>query len=259
MPEGHTIHHAAREHRRSLVGQKLSVSSPQGRFSDGARVLNGQRCLSVEAYGKHLIYGFAASHLHVHLGLFGRIRNQKLPIKEPRGAVRVRLIGENDVIDINGPTICEIIDEQGINFLINRLGPDLIRDDADSERAFRRISKSRVQIGKLIMDQSVMSGIGNIFRTEILWRQGIHPNTIGHNIGRTRLQRLWIDAKKLLERSVRHNAIITVDSGLEGRSSFEECVNIFGKSKCPRCNGSVKRLVIEGRRLFVCEICQPLR
>ena len=58
MPEGHTIHRAARDHHKWFRGQKLSISSPQGRFSDGATLLNGQTCLSVEAFGKHLIYHF---------------------------------------------------------------------------------------------------------------------------------------------------------------------------------------------------------
>lgn len=258
LPEGHIIHRAAREHSRNLVGQEVLVSSPQGRFSDGARVLNGQRCLFVEAYGKHLIYGFAGKCLHVHLGLFGRIRNYRRPIKEPRGAVRVRLIGDNNVIDINGPTICETIGEEGISLLIKRLGPDLMRDDADPERAFSRIIKSRAKIGKLLIDQSVISGIGNIFRTEILWRQGIHPNINGYMIDRPRLKRLWIDAKKLLEIGVRYNTIITVNIESERQFSPKECVNIFGKSKCPECNDPVRRIDIDGRHAFVCETCQPL-
>ena len=76
MPEGHTIHRAARDHHKLFRNQKLFVSSPQGRFTDGAAILNGQICLSVEAFGKHLIYNFDQGDvLHVHLGLFGRIRN----------------------------------------------------------------------------------------------------------------------------------------------------------------------------------------
>ena len=75
MPEGHTIHYAARDHRKLFVGHKLDVSSPQGRFSDGARLINKQECVAVEAYGKHLLYEFKNSQLlHIHLGLFGRIK-----------------------------------------------------------------------------------------------------------------------------------------------------------------------------------------
>ncbi|HVM14166.1 MAG TPA: DNA-formamidopyrimidine glycosylase family protein, partial [Egibacteraceae bacterium] len=56
MPEGHTIHRLARDHRRDLAGRRIAVSSPQGRFVAGARRLDGRTLLDVEAYGKHLFY-----------------------------------------------------------------------------------------------------------------------------------------------------------------------------------------------------------
>ena len=58
MPEGHTIHRAAQDQRKMLVGKALEITSPQGRFSAGAEELNGQTCTSIEAYGKHLLYHF---------------------------------------------------------------------------------------------------------------------------------------------------------------------------------------------------------
>ena len=108
MPEGHTIHRAARDHRQIFANQILKISSPQGRFADGATILNENSCINVEAFGKHLLYHFKNNKtLHIHLGLFGRIRKHKLPLREPKGAVRVRLIGQTHVVDINGPTIAE--------------------------------------------------------------------------------------------------------------------------------------------------------
>lgn len=157
MPEGHTIHRAAGEHRRLLAGQVLAVSSPQGRFAEGAALLDGLPCQDVEAYGKHLLYRFDGDlALHIHLGLFGRIRKAKRPEPPPRGAVRVRLVGATHAVDINGPNVCEILDPPGAAALAERIGPDVLRPDADPERAFARISKSRAPIGRLIMDQAVM-------------------------------------------------------------------------------------------------------
>ena len=163
MPEGHTIHRAARDHRRILAKCKLYVESPQGRFSRGASILSGQLCLTVEAFGKHLLYRFGNKlALHIHLGLFGRIRKHKLPLQEPRGAVRVRLIGKTHAVDINGPTICQVLDVKGITALTNKIGPDVLRSDSNPDLAFEKITKSNAPIGHLIMDQSVMAGIGNI-------------------------------------------------------------------------------------------------
>lgn len=234
MPEGHTIHRAARDHRRILAGRSLRVSSPQGRFSAGADHLDGRACLDVEAYGKHLVYRFdGEDYLHVHLGLFGRVRKRKLPAPDPVGAVRVRLEGDTHLVDINGPAICEALDVDGFEALKGRIGPDVLREDADPERAFTRISRSRTSIGRLIMNQAVMAGIGNIYRTEILWRQGIHPHRFGREITREEFEAIWTDAVHLLEIGVRKNAIVTIDNVSPGRSRYRERVNILQQGSLP--------------------------
>ena len=257
MPEGHTIHRAARDQRPMLAGQRLGVSSPQGRFEDGAARLDGQTCTSVEAYGKHLIYRFADGEaLHIHLGLFGRFRTAKRPADEPRGAVRVRMVSPSHVVDINGPNTCEILDAASLSSLTERIGPDVLRPDADPERAWARITKSRTAIGQLLMDQAVMAGIGNIYRSEILWRQRVHPDTPGKLIDRTTFDRLWTDAVRLLEIGVKHNAIITVDGVAKSRSRYGERVNIFGKPACPACRGTIRDYQMAMRRVFVCDGCQ---
>ncbi len=258
MPEGHTIHRAARDHHRILAGQHLTISSPQGRFVEGASLLNGKLCLSVEALGKHLLYRFSNGvALHIHLGLFGRIRSHKLPLVAPRGAVRVRLVSDTHVLDINGPTICRVLAEQDVLALIYRIGPDVLRSDADPNLAFNRITKSKAPIGRLIMDQSVMAGIGNIYRSEILWRQAVHPETPGKAIDRQTFDRIWGDAKALLTIGVRRNAIITVEGINPSKSRYRERVNIFAKNNCPTCKGAIRRFELDGRRTFVCETCQP--
>lgn len=259
MPEGHTIHRAARDHDKILAGQKLTVSSPQGRFADGAAILNEQLCIKVEAFGKHLLYRFGRGEvLHVHLGLFGRIRKRKLSLVDPRGVVRVRLVSGTHSIDINGPTICRVLGPQEVLTLIARIGPDVLRTDAEPDLAFEKIAKSKAPIGRLIMDQSVMAGIGNIYRSEILWRQAVHPETPGKAINRQTFDRIWADAKALLKIGVKRNAIITVDGASPSTKRYRERVNIFGKDNCPTCSGAIRRFEISGRRTFVCETCQPL-
>jgi endonuclease VIII len=257
MPEGHTIHRAAKDQRKMLAGFKLDVSSPQGRFMEGAEQIDGKMCRSVEAYGKHLLYEFSNGlSLHIHLGLFGVFKTQKRPAKEPKGAVRVRMESKTHVVDINGPNTCELLTPDERDHLINRIGPDVLRSDADKARAFARISKSRTSIGLLLMDQSVVAGIGNIYRTEILWRCQVHPLTLGKDVDSTTFDILWDDAVQLLNIGVKYNAIITVDGVEKSKSRYGERVNIFNKPHCPRCHGEITRDDLAGRRAFWCETCQ---
>lgn len=256
MPEGHTIHRAARDQRPMLVGKTLAISSPQGRFADGAALLDGHACTAIDAFGKHLLYRFGGlGDLHVHLGLFGKFRTRKLPAADPRGAVRIRMVSATHVVDINGPHRCEVLDVDAVAALLARIGPDVLRDDADPERAWARISRSRTSIGQLMMDQSVMAGIGNIYRSEILWRQRIDPATPGKDIARAEFDRLWADAAALLQIGVTRNSIVTVDNA-PARSRYRERVNIFNKPACPTCAAAIVRSEVAGRRLFTCPACQ---
>ena len=264
MPEGHTLHRAARDQRPHLTGQALRVSSPQGRFLAGAERLDGRTCDAVEAHGKHLIYAFADADdgegslsLHLHLGLYGKFRTYAGGAPEPVGAVRVRLEAPGYTVDCNGPAACEVLDAAERARLLARLGPDLLRPDADRELAWTRISRSRTGVGVLLMDQSVVGGIGNIYRTELLWRQRIHPLTPGRELSRAQFDALWDDAAALLRQGVELGAIVTREGAAPSTRRYRERVNIMGKGVCPRCGGPVRRLEIAGRRAFVCETCQP--
>jgi endonuclease-8 len=268
MPEGHTIHRLARDQSRSLSGKVLRVSSPQGRFATGAQLLDGLRLDHVEACGKHLFYQFdrpgTGPILHVHLGLFGKYRVHKRggeDVPDIRGATRVRFIAADYVVDLNGPNQCEVIEPHEKQAILDRLGPDPLRDDAVPKRAWDRIRRSRTGIGQLIMDQSVIAGIGNIYRTELLFRAKLWPDLPGQELSRQAFNRLWKDAVRLLNIGVKYNRIITVDLDKidkpPGKLTYGERTLIFGKTTCPKCHGPITRFEISKRRAFRCGTCQP--
>ncbi len=256
MPEGHTIHREARDQAPMLCGKVIAVSSPQGRFMDGAALLDGRRCDAVEAYGKHLFYRFGDDTLHIHLGLYGKFHKAKLPAAEPRGLVRIRMESPTHVVDCNGPTACEVLDPAAVATLMRRLGPDVLRDDADPALAWARIGKSRAPIGQLVMDQKVIAGLGNIYRTEILWRQRIHPETEGRLLSHGQFESVWSDSARLLRIGVEQRAIITVDGAKRGKTRYGARTNIFKKKTCPRCGAPIRQFTMAARKVFCCDTCQ---
>ena len=170
MPEGHTIRRIANDHQKMFAGQKLIVESPQGRFAGEAEELTGRQLLGTDAYGKHLFYLWSGNRVvHIHLGLYGKFRLYGNPPPEPRGAVRLRMIGRSSSFDLNGPNCCELIDKHGLTEICERLGADPLRDDADAEEVWTRIKNSKKTIGSLLLDQSLIAGIGNVYRAEILF------------------------------------------------------------------------------------------
>ncbi len=261
MPEGHTIHRVARDHQRRYAGRQLSVSSPQGRFRLGARKLDNLFLERVEAYGKHLFYWWeGAEVLHIHLGLYGKFRNHRVPLPEPRGAVRIRVEAEEHGFDLNGPTACEVISVEQRDAIVARLGADPLRKDAEVERVWTRISRSRAAIGKLLLDQSVIAGVGNVYRAEALFVNRLHPERAGNTLDREAFDRLWKTLVSMLRIGVKYNRIITADPVLvgkpPGRMTRGERLLCYKKPFCPECEAEIETWELGARTMYACPVCQ---
>ncbi|MEM8864639.1 MAG: DNA-formamidopyrimidine glycosylase family protein [Planctomycetota bacterium] len=261
MPEGHTIHRIARDYAKDFVGQKLTVLSPQGRFAEGAEVLSGRTLQAIEAHGKHLFYRFSGSKtLHVHLGLYGKFRKHKSPPPEPRGQVRLRVIGDEKAFDLNGPNACHLVTKKEAGAIFDRLGEDPLRDDADPDRAWDRIQRSRAAIGTLLLNQEVIAGVGNIYRSEVLYLLGIHPETPGNAFSPEQFDQLWDKLCTLLEIGVRYNRIIIAEPDAigkpRGRMKREERLLVYKHERCKECDTKIKSWQLGARTVYACPQCQ---
>lgn len=261
MPEGHTIHRITKYQRRFLVGQKLAVSSPQGRFEDGAGQVSGHTLKSIEPHGKHLFYHYDHGlTVHVHLGMHGRFRYTTFTEDPPppRGQVRMRMITDRRVVDLNGPTACEVLQPAEVAAIHARLGPDLLDPAADREQAWQKIHRSRQMIGGLLMDQSVLSGIGNAYRSEVLYRQKLDPKTRGVDVTRAQFDAIWDDAAALLKLGVKQGIMVTVDPDerVKPDRAFKrrdrDRFYVYRRPACLRCGAVVLRYELNGRTVYVC-------
>lgn len=263
MPEGHTIHRIARDHGRLLCGKTIEVTSPQGRFSDAAQV-DGQRLDRLDAVGKHLFYEWANGLVgHVHLGLFGKFRVHQGPEPPPPvGAVRMRLRTSDVAIDLAGPTACTVGDPSVRDEIVARLGPDPLRRDARPQTAIDRISRSRQAIGALLLDQSVICGVGNVYRAEALFVCGIHPSRAGRECDPAELEALWVTIRGMLRQGVIDNRIITVSASERPRPRGRtvrrgEATYVYKRDRCLRCGSAIGAVELAGRPCYFCPICQP--
>ncbi|MFV0493904.1 Fpg/Nei family DNA glycosylase [Mycobacterium sp.] len=267
MPEGHAVHRLARLHRRRFAGAPVGVSSPQGRFSDAAAV-DGQVLRSTSAWGKHLFHHYAGGLVvHIHLGIYGAFTEWPLPadglIPAPVGQVRMRMVGGGYGTDLRGPTVCELLNPAQVDDVIARLGADPLRPDADPARSWSRIVKSRRAIGGLLMDQSVIAGVGNIYRSELLFRRGIDPYRPGRTISEPEFAAAWADLVALMKVGARRGTIVVVrpedDHGAPSYRTGRPRTYVYRRAgePCRLCGTAVRTAVLEGRNLFWCPRCQP--
>ena len=182
---------------------------------------------------------------------------------EPRGAVRLRLAGEHGVADLTGPAACELLDAEGLAAVRRRLGPDPLRADGDIEVFVAGVRRRRRPSGELLMDQSVISGVGNIFRAETLLRCGVSPFRAGSRLSADRVRSLWRDLVPLMEYGVATGFITTVEAAdvpdplPEGDEEAARWYVYHRTGRpCLRCGSPVRERTAAGRRLFWCAACQ---
>ncbi|MBF4161994.1 Fpg/Nei family DNA glycosylase [Nocardioides acrostichi] len=268
MPEGHTIHRLARRHRRLLRGHRVEASSPQGRFAEGAALLDGARLTTTDAWGKHLFHVYDDQWLHVHLGLFGRYRDGRGQPPTPRGALRLRLVTrtpDSDTVwlDLRGPTACELLTEPEVRARIARLGPDPLRPDSDPDAFYDRVLRSRSPIGTLLMNQSVIAGVGNVYRSEVLYRAGLEPHRLGRELDATQIEGIWDDLRHLMNAGVKAGRIVTTEpvdrERPVGRARRVDAHYVYGRAgePCRRCSAEVLAADLAARTVFWCPVCQP--
>ena len=294
MPEGHTLHRLAGALQAAFAGRAPSASSPQGRFARGAALLDGRPVLGAQAWGKHLFVDYADDlALHVHLGLIGSFDVSALRAhpgdagpRPPVGQVRLRLATDEHLADLRGATLCRVATPEQVDAVIARLGPDPLREGADPQRAWRRIAKSTRTIADLLMDQAVLAGVGNVYRSEVLFRQRVHPHRPGREIRCATWEALWADLRLLMPIGVALGQIVTmadqvadaaagaydpsavpvrpggVSAWRPGPSgALERRYYVYRRAgqPCRVCRARVRTEVVAGRNLFWCGRCQRRR
>lgn len=331
MPEGHSVHRIARQFDRNVVGRAVAASSPQGRFAEGASLIDGREAVGVRAVGKQMFLEFEdALWLRVHLGMYGAWdfsgeilldptiasangrmgqtnqrgtllgepvmdeagENLLTSIGAPRrarghvrmseqtsarpdddlewpppivGQVRLRLLTEVTCADLRGPTACQLQTPDEVQATIAKLGPDPLVDDvAGSEDRFTAVVRRKpTPIGLLLMDQNVVSGIGNVYRAELLFRARLNPHTSGRDVPEEIVRGLWRDWARLLSVGVETGQMMTMDDldPLQWRSAMANRDDrhwVYHRAglPCRVCGTAVLLEEMGARKLYWCPSCQ---
>ena len=184
---------------------------------------------------------------------------------EPIGAVRVRLLTDATCADLRGPTACDVLTPDEVQAVIAKLGPDPLVDTgkAAEDRFTATVLKKPTPICLLLMDQSVVSGIGNVYRAEMLFRARLNPHIPGRDLPEATVRALWKDWVKLLKIGVKTGQMMTMD-GLS-KSAYDGAMAsradrhwVYHRTglPCRVCGTSILMEEIGGRKLYWCPVCQ---
>lgn len=276
MPEGHVLHRLARQLNDDFRGRPLEISSPQGRFAREASLIDATPISGAFAHGKHLFVEFGdsafradqpARTVYIHLGLIGSLRFEPASDEE-WGQIRLRISNGETAAHLRGPQACALLTDAEVDAIIDAAGFDPLAPGALSspDELFERVHRSKRTIGSLLMDQKLFAGVGNIYRAEVLFRQGLDPSLSGRDVSRTEFDDMWADLVDLMSYGVEHGRIDTVrpdhtPEAMERPPRKDDHggeVYVYRRAgePCHVCGTPIATKVAEGRKLYWCPHCQ---
>jgi endonuclease-8 len=163
-----------------------------------------------------------------------------------------------------GPTTCELLDPDQVERVLAGLGPDPILDPADGlERFAEALSRRSVPIGRALLDQKAVAGLGNVYRSELLFLIGLNPHIPARDVPEDSIARLWKLSVEELRAGERSGRIVTVDPAevdRSRRSDLKRGERLYAYKRhgrpCRRCGSSIRSSDIDDRTIWWCPDCQ---
>ena len=193
----------------------------------------------------------------------GRFLTDRARPPQPPRTARLALIGQAAVY-LQKPAICELLDPLQAAAVRSRLGPDPLNPDADPERFFAPLDRHEAPIGAVLLDQRVIAGIGNVYRSELLYLAGVHPDRAADSLTRCEREDLWDRAVELLGLGVRLGRIVTVrprDVGVGRAEDIPQRARQYVYRRthqpCRRCGTEIRSWQLADRPVYACPSCQP--
>ncbi len=255
MPEGDTIHRTAATLRTVLEGRALQrFEAPR---VPGRTPAAGSRIEAVEARGKHLLIRFGDGVvLHSHMRMTGSWHTYRTGEPWQRHASRARVVIQTHssvAVCFDAPVV-ELLDDRGVarHPQLHALGPDLCVPEPDIDEAVRRMDTldPATSIGAALLDQRVASGVGNVYRCEVLWAARVDPFLPVAEVDPTQRRALMATAARMLRANLESRRRQTVPGGL--------AVYDRAGRPCPRCGTAIRtrRLGEQARSVWWCPACQ---
>lgn len=226
--------------------------------------LVGKRFVGFSRRGKYLCFEFEEGlYWIVHLRMEGKFH---LYGTKTKPALHTHLLIETEhhhvhYLDTRKFSRMAVIDDKDAYFITKKLGPEPF--GLDPKELYEKIKKSNRAIKNILLDQSVLVGIGNIYADEVLFATQIHPLTKGSAIRRKDAAHLVIVIEEVLNSAIKQGGttIRSYTSSLNVNGRFQVSLNAYGQAgkPCSRCETTLERIVIGGRSTVFCPKCQKVR
>ena len=265
MPELPEVESIKRFLSPVFIGQKLVkyyINDERTNRFNSANPKNLGVLLDVTRKGKVLDFTFNNYSILFHLGMSGRIDiNTKI-----NKHTRAEFYFNNDYLvfdDIRKFGYIKVTSNQLKVEHLHKIGPDILELSIKNKRnVLKKGKNSKVAIKKFLLNQKNISGLGNIYVNEVLYKSEIHPLSSTEKLNNDHWKKIFLYSKKVLTLAIKNNGTTLDDmtyflpNGIYG--SNQNFLKIYNKNNCNKCNNIIDKLYIDNRSSYACNKCQFL-
>lgn len=247
--------------RPHIIDKKILAASLSSRrvtranHEETAKALTGAIVTGVRRRGKQILIDLDRGLLYVHLGMTGKLLWNALPTKYTRAQLQFEdgLLLYDDTRMFGRVEFFAAAPE-----MLTRVGPDALT--VSFEDFYTRLKRYKGRIKAVLLNQTFLAGVGNIYADESLFAAGIHPKAAASRLSKARAQKLHAHLLEILEVAIQHRGSSIsdyVDSAGE-RGGYQQLHNVYGRGgeNCLRCGTSIRRIVLAQRGTHFCPRCQ---
>ena len=247
--------------RPRILGKKILAVGLSSRrvtranHEETIKALTGATVTEVRRRGKQILIDLDRGLLYVHLGMTGKLLWNAPLTKYARAQLHFEdgILVYDDTRMFGRVEFFEVIPD-----MLTRVGPDALTVSFEDFHA--RLKRHKGRIKAVLLNQTFLAGVGNIYADESLFAAGIHPKTSAQRLSKARAQKLHAHLLEILEASIQHRGSSIsdyVDSSGE-RGSYQQLHNVYGRGgeACLRCGAGIRRIVLAQRGTHFCPRCQ---
>ncbi len=255
---------------RTITGAQVFWPKSVGLMQDTefCRRVSGCRIRNIHRRGKYIVFGLSGDQtLLIHLRMTGRLNwTARNDARNPHEHVILQIEGAYDLRFQDTRKFGRITLTHSPQTILGKLGPEPLASGFTGKRLAEMMSPKKRQIKPLLLDQTFIAGLGNIYVDEALWHAGIHPLSRSDLIDEKAIRALHRAIRLVLNRGLKNlgtslgkgkGNFYSTGSG-PGRNA--EQLKVFRRTggDCPRCRSTIRRIVVGQRSSHICPACQPL-
>jgi formamidopyrimidine-DNA glycosylase len=281
MPELPEVETIARKLRPELVGRRIvkadllwsrTLATPTP--AEFQKQIKGQEIRAVSRRAKYFVMELSDYYLLIHLRMSGDLyikevdttpeKHDRLILdltpdlfaEHPGGAPERR--GETKLVFNDTRKFGRVWLVHDPDEVVGGLGPEPLSDEFTAQMLYEGLQSRHRQLKPLLLDQSFLAGMGNIYTDEALHKARLHPLAVSDSVNREQAQALWEAIREVLQEGIRRNGA-SIDWAYRG-GEFQNYFRVYDREgqPCPVCGTAIERLVVGQRGTHVCPNCQRI-